>query len=64
MSTEDRGLFGEEKSTVSVKELLAKYLAKWPLISICLLVCVGAGILYIRYTELKYLASTSFLVKD
>ncbi|MBC7915801.1 MAG: polysaccharide biosynthesis tyrosine autokinase [Pyrinomonadaceae bacterium] len=64
MLTEDRGLFGEEKSTVSIKELVVKYLAKWPLISICLLICVGSGILYIRYSAPKYLANTSFLVKD
>jgi capsular exopolysaccharide synthesis family protein len=64
MSSEDQGLFGEEKNTVSVKELLHKYLAKWPLIAICLLGCVGSGILYIRYSVPKYKASTLFLVKD
>jgi capsular exopolysaccharide synthesis family protein len=64
MSIDDRGIFGEEKSTVSIKELIQKYLAKWPIIAACLLVCVGSGILYIRYSVPKYQANTSFLVKD
>jgi capsular exopolysaccharide synthesis family protein len=64
MSIDDRGIFGEEKSTVSVKELVHKYLNKWPIIAICLLVCVGSGILYVRYSVPKYQANTSFLVKD
>ncbi|HEY0055326.1 MAG TPA: polysaccharide biosynthesis tyrosine autokinase [Pedobacter sp.] len=64
MSTDDRGLFGEEKSTVSTKEIFIKYLAKWPIILGCLVICVGAGLLYTRYSVPKYLANTSFLVKE
>ncbi|MEJ6981992.1 polysaccharide biosynthesis tyrosine autokinase [Pedobacter sp. P351] len=64
MSSENRGLFGEEQSTLSTREFLLKYLSKWPLIAICLFICVGAGMLYIRYSVPKYIANTSFLVKD
>jgi capsular exopolysaccharide synthesis family protein len=64
MSSDNKGIFGEEQNSVSVKELFLKYLAKWPIIAGFLIICVGAGLLYIRYSVPKYQASTAFVVKD
>lgn len=63
MALEENGIFGEEKSTISIKERISGYLAYWPLFLVCTLVCLGAGVFYARYTVPKYMANVSFLVK-
>lgn len=63
MALEDNGIFGEEKTTATIRERLFIYLANWPIFLICLLACVGSGVFYNRYTVPKYMATTSFLVK-
>lgn len=54
----------EKKTTKTVKDQLAKYLANWPVFFILLAICLGTGFLYARYTIPKYIATTSFLVKN
>jgi capsular exopolysaccharide synthesis family protein len=55
--------FEHNQSAISVKERLMKFFSHWPLIVICVLVCVCAGIFYIEITTPKYLATTTFLIK-
>lgn len=62
MTKEENAIFGEEQ-TASIRERLYKYLAYWPLFLICVMVAVAAGMLYIRNTQPKYMATSSFLVK-
>lgn len=47
----------------SLKEILFKYLSYLPFILLILAISVGAGYVYIRYTEPIYKASTQILVK-
>lgn len=63
MNQQVNGIFSEEQNTVSIKEKVSKYLRYWPLFLICLLLSVGAGILYTYYAIPKYMATTTFLVK-
>lgn len=62
MRKEDNGIFGEEQSQVSIKERVSNYLSYWPLFLVSLILCVGAGYLYTKYTVPKYMASTTFLI--
>ncbi|MCW3082316.1 polysaccharide biosynthesis tyrosine autokinase [Segetibacter sp.] len=62
MRKEDNGIFGEEQSSTSVRQLLAKYFAYWPLFIISVFLCAGAGYLYVKYTVPKYMASSTFLI--
>jgi capsular exopolysaccharide synthesis family protein len=55
--------FGDNPSALTVKERLMKYFANWPLILACVLLCVGAAIVYIEFAMPKYLATTTFLIK-
>ncbi len=63
MAAEDNGIFGEERSTVTLRERLTTYLAHWPIFLLFLALCVGAGVIYSRYAIPQYIATTSFLVK-
>ena len=63
MPKENIGIFGEERSTLTVRELLSRYLVKWPLFIVSMLVCMGIAALFARYTIPEYMAYTSFLVK-
>lgn len=63
MRKEGNGVFGEEQSSVSVKERLAKYFAYWPLFVVCIILGVSGGILQAKYTMPKYIATTTFIVK-
>ena len=56
------GLFNEPAEN-SIRETLARYTAYWPLFLLSLVICMGAGYLYVRYTPAKYMASTSILIK-
>jgi capsular exopolysaccharide synthesis family protein len=55
---------GESQATTSLRERFSQYTSKWPLFLVCVIVCLGLGALYARYTAPKYMASTSFLVKQ
>lgn len=63
MRKESHDLFGDRKGSVTIKDTIRKYLSWWPLFLASLLVCVGSGMFYSRYTVPKYLVYTSFLVK-
>ncbi|TDH24633.1 polysaccharide biosynthesis tyrosine autokinase [Segetibacter sp. 3557_3] len=63
MNKQANGLFGEATTDTSVRELFARYLAKWPIFVACLAICIGTGLFYVRYTVPKYLSTTSFLIK-
>ncbi|MFT3932624.1 MAG: polysaccharide biosynthesis tyrosine autokinase [Chitinophagaceae bacterium] len=65
MASADQDLFEENNSGGnSIKEVLLKYLSYWPLFLISLALCVGGGIMYLRYTTPKYMATAFILVKD
>lgn len=63
MVKENSGIFGEEQSSATLRENLSRYIAKWPLFLICIVLSVSAGIFYTRYTVPKYIATSSFLIK-
>jgi len=60
---EDRDLFEGNVNGHTIKELLSKFLANYPLFIIFLVICVGGGIFYTSYTPPKYLATTSIYIK-
>jgi capsular exopolysaccharide synthesis family protein len=62
MADSKNGIFGEDRNGLTIREILSKYIAKWPIFLISLIVCIGAGIYYFRYTAPKYEASTSLMV--
>lgn len=62
MSKENNGLFGDNKSSLSIKELLLEYLRQWPLFLIIISVFLIAAFLFIKYSVPKYAATTSFLI--
>jgi len=53
-----------EQSKFTLREIVFKYLAYLPLFILSLAICVGAGIIYIRYKVPVYKASASMLVKS
>src|SRR5450432_95068 len=55
--------FQSSHSTVTLKDKIRTYFAYWPLIITCVLVCICIASLYIAFTNSKYLAATSFIVK-
>ena len=55
---------GEDRNSSTVREVLLKYLKRWPVFLLFLLVCIGFGVAYSRYTVPLYVATTSFLVKQ
>src|SRR5204863_4951269 len=59
----NKDLFWNANAGLNIKEQLLKYWANWPLIIVSIVICVGAGFLYTRYTTPMYIATTSFLVK-
>lgn len=63
MVKENYGGFGDDQSSVTLQERLSKYVANWPLFLVIMVLSVGAGFLYIRYTVPKYIATTQFLIK-
>src|SRR6266704_2093278 len=65
MDRQEKELFGENpSSSFTTKEFILKYLSYWPLFILLMGLCLGLGILFIRYTTPKYLVSTLILVKD
>jgi capsular exopolysaccharide synthesis family protein len=63
MKVENKELFGEETGGLTIKDYFQKYLSYWPLFAVSLVICVGAGILYVKYTEPTYLTSSLILIK-
>jgi capsular exopolysaccharide synthesis family protein len=55
---------GDGQGKFSPADILFKYLAYLPLFIICLVLSVGGGILYLRYTTPKYVSSVPILVKS
>ena len=62
MKKENNGLFGDNKSSLSIKELLLAYLRQWPVFIIIIGVFLIAAFLFIKYAIPKYAATTSFLI--
>jgi tyrosine-protein kinase Etk/Wzc len=57
-------LFGNDKSShLTIKEHFLRHLAYWPLFLVSLIICITAGVIYIRYATPVYRASTLMLVK-
>ena len=54
----------EERNSSTFREVLIKYLKKWPVFLFFLVICIGLGVVYSRYTVPVYVATTSFLVKQ
>src|SRR3954462_6933748 len=48
----------------TTKETIVRYLSLYPLFIISLVICLGASVLYIRYSVPKYNATTLILVKN
>src|SRR5215208_5659171 len=55
---------GNEQGKFSPADILFKYLAYLPLFIICLVLSVGLGIMYLRYTTPKYISSVPILLKS
>jgi capsular exopolysaccharide synthesis family protein len=64
MAYTENGFLGDEISSKTIKDRLSLYIAKWPLFAICILVCVGTGVFYLSFAIPKYIATTTFLVKQ
>ncbi len=63
MAKENQGLFGDANTGNSMRDIVSKYIASWPIFLFFALVSVGAGVLYIFFTVPKYIATTTFLIK-
>ncbi len=53
-----------QKDENQISNLVAGYIAYWPLFLIFLLLSFSAAFIYIRYTAPKYLASATLIIKD
>ena len=61
---EEKDLFNSGSSGLSIKEQVSRYLAYYPLFITSVIVCVGAGMLYLRYATPMYKASELVFVKN
>ncbi|HTE28215.1 GumC family protein [Flavitalea sp.] len=57
-------LSGGDSDNSTIRERLTKFLIKWPLFLFFLILCIGSGFFYNRYTVPKYLSSTQILIKE
>ena len=48
---------------ISLREIILKYLAYLPLFLLSMAICIGAAVIYIRYTVPKFKATANMLVK-
>lgn len=55
---------GNEQGKFSPADILFKYLAYLPLFLLSLVLCIGGGIFYIRYTTPKYVSTVPILIKS
>jgi uncharacterized protein involved in exopolysaccharide biosynthesis len=53
-----------QKDENQVSQLVAGYIAYWPLFLIFLIISLGSAFTYIRYTAAKYSASATLIIKD
>ena len=60
---EDKELFSGGGGGLTIKEQVAKYLSYYPLFIICIVISVGAGLLYLKYAVPTYRVSTLLFVK-
>lgn len=61
---EEKDLFSGNSSGLTIKEQVSKYLAFYPLFIISVILCVSAGIIYLRYAVPMYKASALLFVKS
>lgn len=61
---EEKELYGGTSHGLTIKEHVIKYLSYYPLFIISIIICVGAGLLYLRYATPKYLATTLLFIKN
>ncbi|MEO8399545.1 MAG: polysaccharide biosynthesis tyrosine autokinase [Ignavibacteriaceae bacterium] len=61
---EEKEFYSGNAGGLTIKEHLSKYLAYYPLFIISLIVCVGAGLIYLRYAIPKYRATALIFVKN
>lgn len=61
---EEKDLFSESSSGLTLKEQVSKYLAFYPLFIISLIVCVSVAIVYLRYAVPMYKATVLVFVKS
>jgi len=64
MAGNNQKMLGLDSDPSTIRERLAKYVAKWPIFLFFIVACIGAGILYSRYTVPKYISSTQILIKE
>jgi len=64
MFSQFNGFVSEELNTKSLKDRLSPYIGAWPIFLSCILICIAAGVFYLRYSIPKYESSTVFLVKN
>ncbi len=53
-----------QKDENQISQLVAGYIAYWPLFLIFLIISLGSAFTYIRYTTAKYSASATLIIKD
>ncbi len=62
---EEKELFGGGNANgLTIKEQLRKYLAFWPLFVASFVICVGAGLMYLRYATPLYKADALIFIKS
>ncbi len=61
---EEKEFYSEKSGGLSIKEYVAKYLSYYPLFIISILLCVGTGLIYLRYAVPKYRATAKLFVKN
>lgn len=62
MNLPEKGIFGDVKQPVSMKELAKDYFKFWPLFLISIVLSLLVCLLYIQYAIPKFIANTSFLI--
>lgn len=62
---EEHDLFsGDNTNGLTIKDHIYKYLSNYPIIIASFIICVGAGILYTRFTTPQHLINTLIIVKS
>ena len=54
----------QEKEESFVEQLISKYLPYWPLFVVAIIVALGVGYAYLRYTIPVYEATATIIIKD
>ncbi len=61
---EEKELFAESTSGLTIKEQVSKYIAFYPLFIISIIICVAVGLIYLRYAVPMYKAKALVFVKN